>query len=319
MVFASSNAFADTHFPKGFMTYNLFSEIKKAILCSKQLVQKNENFSKFLIKHQGKDYDDFSFLVRDSFEVELISNSDFTNYEIVCGVSDSEPEKSTLSNIIESELESFDFDDSLLKFYLSLKVKKHIHLTINFEFLVGYVNEKDSFVLRKNKNGKSKNEFVFVSKKIPGLFEVVSTNNYSIGFVNSLAETAYTIDRLNKLKAYFCELNEKIKHELHLPFYELKWYYGKCTNTCEKSLEELQSIIRTIVSNDSIVLSESSDDSQFSEIVEYWLDANCDSSVRNLISCNQYNIYHSNSVHEQWITIVDFLSEDSEFQIMSPS
>lgn len=305
---------------------DLFTQIKNAILTSKELFEKSKNVDSFCKKYQGKDFDDFSFKISDSFVIELITNSNFTNYDLICEKFEAEVDDCVYTNVIRNKLENIIFDDSMLKFYLHLNIRKKFKVHVNFESLIGYSNEKDSFQLRKNVNDKATFRGIFIRvEELPNLISIVDSSNIVIGYADSEINAVNIISSLVSLQTQCQELQDKIKADLNDLFFEIKWYYGEYGQSLETKISDIKSKLKSIL-NEEINLPEVSksektirgwNDKSWSvipdaeKIINKWLDRNCDSEIRSMI---KYNSYNSNfSINDEWLIVDDLLSKDNRF------
>lgn len=299
---------------------DLISRIKESIVNSNQLFEKSNNIANFCKKYQGKDYDDFSFKIEDSFEFELISNENFSDYDIIYEKFDGEIEDSVYSNVIRNEVKNITFDESLLNLYLYLNVKRKFKLKVNFDSLIGYSSEKDSFQLRKisNKASDFKN-IILLDIPLENSIKIIDSDQTLIGYVNSKEEALLVIGKLQDLQNHCKDLQSKIKIDLHDLFFNISWHYGKFKSTNDISFNDLELQLQTILKNDQIKLPDIENWSKVSfakVMIEAWLDLNCRPEIRQLVSYNTYNIYFSNSEHDRWLVLQDFLSEDNGFTII---
>lgn len=310
---------------------DLFTQIKNAILTSKGLFEKCKNVDSFCKKYQSKDFDDFSFKISDSFVIELITNSNFTSYDLICDKSEEEIQDCVYLNVIRNKLEIMTFDDSMLKFYLHLNIRKRFKVNVNFESLIGYSNEKDSFQLRKNVNDKATFRDIFIRvEELPNLISIVDSDNTVIGYADSETNAVNIISSLVSLQTQCQELQDKIKADLNDLFFEIKWYYGEYGQSLETKISDIKSKLKSIL-NEELNLPEVSksektirgwNDKSWSvipdaeKIINKWLDLNCNSEIRSMI---KYNSYNSNfSINDEWLIVDDLLSKDNRFTYNRP-
>ena len=307
---------------------DLFTQIKNAILTSKEFFEKCKNVDSFCKKYQGKDFDDFSFKISDSFVIELITNSNFTNYDLICEKSEAEVEDCVYSNVIRNKLESISFDDSMLKFYLHLNIRKKFKVYVNFESLIGYSNEKDSFQLRKNVNDKATFRDIFIRvEELPNLISVIDSSNTVIGYADSETNAIKIISSLVSIQHQFEELQTKIKNDLSKLFFEVQWYYGEYSQSLGVEISDIKSKLKSILNEEiDLPLAEVSKSEKsvrgwtnkswsaipnVEKIINKWLDLNCDPNIRGMIKYNPYNSY--SSINDDWVIVDDLLSKDNRF------
>lgn len=307
---------------------DLFTQIKNAILTSKEISEKCKNVDSFCKKYQGKDFDDFSFKISDSFIIELITNSNFTSYDLICEKSEAEVEDCVYSNVIRNKLESITFDDSMLKFYLHLNIRKKFKVHVNFESLIGYSNEKDSFQLRKNVNDKATFRDIFIRvEELPDLISIIDSTNTVIGYADSEIDAAKIISSLILIQNQFEGLHAKIKNDLNELFFEMQWYYGAYSQSLEIKISDINSKLKSILKEEidlpvpEVFKSEKSVRGwtgkswttipNVEKIINKWLDLNCDSNIRGMIKYNPYNSY--SSINDDWVIADDLLSKDNRF------
>ncbi len=295
---------------------NLLNQIKEAILDSEQLLEKSKNFEKLKNKYFGKDYDDFSFTVTDQFEIDL--NSTNVGYEIEYIKSEEDISEFSYFNIIKHKLEEITFDDSNLNFYDYLKLTNQCVLKINIEARIGYSSEKDSFILLKNVEKSLKtNNITCHKKRIENLFEIISKNDddvCSLGFVKTENHALEILEKLTNIKEYLMKLDVQIKNELFSNFAIIRNAYGNQYPFKDESFLGAEKVICDLSNSSKISLFSKdfiSSNKERNNIIELWLDKNCKSEYRRLISANYYNIYFSNK--DNWLSSIIYLSEDYQF------
>lgn len=305
---------------------DLFTQIKNAILTSKALLEKSKNINSFCKKYQGKDFDDFSFKISDSFIIELITNSNLTSYDLICEKSEEEIEDCVYSNVIRNKFENITFDDSMLKFYLHLNIRKKFKVYVNFESLIAYSNEKDSFQLRKNVNDKATFRDIYIRvEELSNLISIIDSTNSVIGYADSETNAIKIISSLVSIQTQCQELQDKIKNELNDLFFKMKWFYGEYGQSSEVTLSEIKLDLKSIIQEEfnlpdnygSEKILRGWNDKSWSvipdaeKIINKWLDLNCDSDIRSMI---KYNSYNSNfSINDEWLIVDDLVSKDNHF------
>jgi hypothetical protein len=305
---------------------DLFNQIKNAILTSKALFEKSKNVDSFCKKYQSKDFDDFSFKISDSFKIDLITNSNFSNYDLAFEKSEEELEDCVYLNVIRNKLEDITFDDSMLKFYLHLNIRKKFKVHVNFESLIGYSNEKDLFQLRKNANDKATFRDIFIrTEELSNLINIVDSGDTTIGYADSEFDAIKIISNLTSIQNKCQDLQTRIKVDLNDLFFEIKWFYGEYGQSSESKISDIESKLKLILKEEFVLpeISKSEktirgwNDKSWSvipdaeKIINKWVDLNCDSNIRSMI---KYNPYNSNfSINDEWLIIDDLLSKDNHF------
>jgi len=291
---------------------NLIEQIKTSILTSNQLLEKCKNFDIFLKKHQGKDYDDFSFTVKDSFEITIKSFKGEYKNDVI--VTDNSFDEYLFFDFIRSSLEELKFESSELDFALSLGLLNKYNLEVLFNFRIKYSNENDSFGMQKIISC----EVHYSKQELKNYFRVSSSEDQELlGFVETEKEALLVLEKLNEVKSHFQDLNSRVKNELYDVIYDCRRIYGSYKEE-GVTFSSLRKTLANVLGTDNFVLSDSNNiATEAVQFIELWLDKNCMSEYRNLIKADKYNIHFSDR-EPWWLIPVSYLSEDTTIMIDAP-
>ena len=262
---------------------NFLEQIKNAILTSKQLELKSENFSK-LHKYFNKEYDDFSFKVEDTFE--LVLDVGENDYSINCLPSEKELNNDFYYFVVNEALREVKFKSNSIDYLFNLGLRNEYKLEFKFLIELKHSFDHEGFEVKK----LHLSEIRSIQKYQNSLVSLNFRNEYQeesyIGFV--LEQNSLALDIISKLKDdrdYLIRLEVEMKEVLLDLIHE--------TSPKQK---EFISISR--------------------EIVNYWLNENCKSELRNLIQVNPYCYYFSLS--EEWLMPIEFLNSKCEYWFEDP-
>ncbi len=250
-------------------------QIKKAILTSKQLEIKSESFSK-LNRYFGKEIDDFSFKVEDTFELVL----DFgeNDYSLNCLPSEKNLENDFYYFVVTEVLKEVKFNDQSINYLFDLGLKNSYKLTFDFSIEFKHSFDVEGFVVKK----LHRSHIIFQQNHQSNLVCLNFRNEYDetsyIGFL--LEKDKLVIEKLKEDQSYIIQLENKLKSEL----------FDLIRETSPKE-KEFISVSRKLVID--------------------WLNNNCLEKLKQLINVNPYCYYFS--LKEDWLTPIDFLNSKCDY------
>lgn len=250
-------------------------QIKNAILTSKQLEIKAESFSK-LNKYFGKEIDDFSFKVEDSFELNLEFGE--KEYSLNCVSSDLDFSENLYWFVVNEALKEVDFKNNSIEYLFNLGLRNSYDLTFSFLIELKHSYDVEGFEVKKLHSSR-----IFTLRKFQKLTKLKFRNieeEKTLGYVLEQNSSLQIISKLKEDRDYFVELEAKAKSELFDELHEFSPKEKEFVNSSRK-------------------------------LVSQWLDSNCKKELRNLISVNPYCYYFS--LKEEWLMPVDYLSLNTDY------
>lgn len=277
---------------------DLFTQIKNAILTSKELFEKCKNVDSFCKKYQGKDFDDFSFTVVDRFTVNIKKNNAIADE--VFDSSDSVYH--SLMNEYLNKLKLPSYHQNRITMAEVFELNFDGCFVLNTKFTIQYSNKSDEFKLR-DKPLLPLSEFwekemvlhFYSPKNSYELYDHCQENNYNsrsqggiIGYTDDEKKTIGVISKSNKFYVILRYLNDQLKVEL-LPIIKLITLALKNDKDRLEIENQLFNLLDVSVKIDESFLEMQSDKytrvskEKGQYLIDLWLDKNCPVEFRKII------------------------------------